>query len=525
MTEVADTSSADLNRKFGPVYLWLVTLTVMMGSIAMGLSSSMVNVAVPSVMGAFGVGLDQAQWMATGFLATMSATMLVSSWLIEVLGQRITFTAILALFGAGSLISATAPTIDFLILGRVMQGAAFGVGQPLAMYTMFDAFPAERRGTAIGIYGLSSVLAPTFGPIVGGFAIDSISWRYLFFLPLPFVVPAFMLGLVFMPGKELAKRLPPFDWLGLALVLLVLFNLLTGLSDGPREGWDTISVVLHLSGALATVIVFILWELRAPYPLLDLSLFRNAKFSLTMIAGFVFGAGLFASGYFIPVFVQTIQHYSATQAGLLLAPGGLVMMLFFPIAGRITDSVPAHIPIATGLLVFSVGFFLIQTVDVNTAFWTLVAYTLIHRVGLSLAIPSLGVAALQAVPKDKLARAASNATFFRNLGGGVGIALLTAFFQVRAQFHADAFAATQTGGNETTSELLLGIQRLLAASGLPDTTQLAGALSYLSQMVLAQANTLAFKDTFLAIAVVALLAAGPAWMIGRGTKFERTDGA
>ncbi len=514
MTAAADINSDALFQRYGPAYRWLVTLTVMTGAIAMGLASSMVNVAVPSVVGAFGVGLDQAQWMATGFLATMSASMLVSSWLIEVLGQRITFTAILTVFGTGSLLCAMAPSMDMLILGRILQGAANGVGQPLAMYTMYTVFPPERRGMAIGIYGLASVLSPTFGPIVGGIAIDSISWRYLFFLPLPFCAPALMLGLVFMPGKQLAKRLPPFDWIGLGLIVVILFSVLSGLANGPRMGWSSDTTVFHLLGSAAGLVVFILWELRAPYPLIDLSLFRNPQFSLTMVAGFVFGAGLFASGYFIPIFVQTIQHYSATRAGLLLAPGGLVMMMFFPLAGRITDTIPAHIPIAVGLLIFSIGFFLIQAVDVNTTFWAMVAYTAINRVGLSLAIPTLGIAALRSVPPAKLARAASTSTFFRNCGGGLGIALLTAFFQQRTQFHGVALADTQTWANGTTVELLGEVQRLLAETGMPALNQTAGALNYLAQVVLAQASTLGFKDTFLAIAVVAALAVGPAWMIG-----------
>lgn len=515
MTDAAHAGIDDMFERFGPAYRWLVTGTVMTAAIAMGFASSMVNVAVPSVMGAFGVGLDQAQWMATGFLATMSATMLLSSWLIEVLGQRITFIAAMTIFATGSFMSATAPNIDLLILGRILQGFATGIGQPLAMFSIFSVFPPERRGMAMGIYGLGSVLAPTFGPILGGIAIDTISWRYLFYLPLPFCLPALLLGMVFMPGKKLAQRLPPFDWIGLALLFFILFSTLSGLANGPRWGWDSNAIVLRLVGGAIGVVIFIFWELRASYPLLDVTLFKDKQFSLIMVAGFVFGAGLFASGYFIPVFVQTIQDYSATRAGLLLAPGGLVMMLFFPLAGRITDSIPAHIPIAVGLLIFAIGFFLIQAVDVNTTFWAMVAYTAINRVGLSLAIPSLSVAALRAVPPEKLARGASSATFFRNVGGGFGITLLTAFFQHRTRFHGEALTATQTSDNQTTQQLLGSVQRLLAESGMPDISQTAGALNYLAEVVLAQASTLGFKDTFLAIAVVSLLAVGPAWLIGR----------
>lgn len=317
-----------------------------------------------------------------------------------------------------------------------------------------------------------------------------------------------------MPSKKISRPFPAFDWTGLILMFIATFSLLAGLSNGPRWGWGSNQILLLLLGGGGGTVAFIFWELRASYPMLDLSLFRNRSFALTMLAGFVFGAGLFSSSYFIPVFVQTVQSYNATRAGMLLVPGGMVMILFFPLAGRITDSIPAHIPIATGLMIFSVSLFLISVVDVNTTFWALVGFTLITRVGLSLAIPSLSVAALRAVPPDKISRGASSSTFIRNLGGGFGIALLTAFFQHRSRHHGDALTATQTAANTTTAELIGEVRDLLGSAGFPSQDQTAGALSYLSSIVQAQANTLGFQDTFLAISVVAFLAAGPAWLIG-----------
>lgn len=512
---IADDSSVDaLFQRYGDSYRWFVTINVMIGAIAMGFASSMVNVAVPAVMGAFGVGLDQAQWMSIGFLAIMSVMMLLSAWVIEVLGQRVAYVVTLLVFGAGSLISATAQGIDAMTFGRLLQGAATGIGQPLAMFSIYSVFPPERRGMAMGLYGLGSVLAPTFGPILGGVAIDVLSWRYLFLLPLPFCVPALLMSWVFMPSKQIARPFPPFDWTGLALILLAVFSLLSGLSNGQRLGWTSDAIMLHLLVAAASTALFIWWETRAGHPMLDLTLFQDRRFALTMAAGFVFGAGLFASSYFIPVFVQTVQGYSATRAGLLLAPGGLVMMLFFPLAGRITDSIPAHIPIASGLMIFAFGFYLTSAIDAYTAFWALVLYTLINRVGLSLAIPSLSVAALRSVPPEKLTRGASSATFFRNLGGGLGIAMLTAFFQSRVEFHGDALTATQTAANATTADYLESVGHLLKTFGLTEREQAAGAINYLSTTISAQAEVLSFQDTFLVIAIVALLAAGPAWMIG-----------
>jgi EmrB/QacA subfamily drug resistance transporter len=511
----ADETSVDaLFRHFGPSYRWFITFNVMIGAIAMGLASSIVNVAVPAVMGAYGVGLDQAQWISIGFLGTMSVTMLLSSWLLEAFGQRVTYIGTLIVFIVGSLLSASAQSIDVMVVGRVLQGAASGVGQPLAMYAIYQVFPANRRGMAMGLYGLGTVLAPTFGPVLGGLAIDTLSWRYLFLLPLPFCVPALLLSTILMPSKKISRPFPAFDWTGLILMFIATFSLLAGLSNGPRWGWGSNEILLLLLGGGGGTVAFIFWELRASYPMLDLSLFRNRSFALTMLAGFVFGAGLFSSSYFIPVFVQTVQSYNATRAGMLLAPGGMVMILFFPLAGRITDSIPAHIPIATGLMIFSVSLFLISVVDVNTTFWALVGFTLITRVGLSLAIPSLSVAALRAVPPNKISRGASSSTFIRNLGGGFGIALLTAFFQHRSRHHGDALTATQTAANTTTAELIGEVRDLLGSAGFPSQDQTAGALSYLSSIIQAQANTLGFQDTFLAISVVAFLAAGPAWLIG-----------
>ena len=190
------------------------------------------------------------------------------------------------------------------------------------------------------------------------------------------------------------------------------------------------------------------------------------------------------------------------------------MMLFFPLAGRITDSIAAHIPIATGLMIFSVGLFMIGVIDVNTSFWALVGLTLITRVGLSLASPSLSVAAMRAVPPDKISRGASSSTFFKNIGGGFGIALLTAFFQHRSRHHGDSLTATQTTANTTTSELIGSVRDLLGSAGMTPQDQAAGALNYLSSVIQAQANTLGFQDTFLAISVVAFIAAWPAWLIG-----------
>jgi len=241
-----------LSARYGPSYRWLVTGSGMVGVLSMVLAMTTVNVAVPDIMGAFGIGQDMAQWMSSAYTATMTAGMVLNAWVVGVLGERRTFIAALAVFSCGAVLGGTAPNEDVLIFARVLQGFAAGIGQPLVMATIFTVFPPERRGTAMGIFGLGVVFAPAIGPTLGGLMIEFFSWRYVFFISLPFCVIAAGMGLLFMPTRRLPRQIPPFDWLGFALLCASLFGLMTGIADGQREGWSSDTIVLRLAvGALA----------------------------------------------------------------------------------------------------------------------------------------------------------------------------------------------------------------------------------------------------------------------------------
>ncbi|HEV7543154.1 MAG TPA: MFS transporter, partial [Reyranella sp.] len=186
-----------LTERYGPSYRWLVTITGMVGVVSMVLAMTTVNVAVPDVMGAFGIGQDQAQWMSSAYMATMTAGMLINAWLTGVLGERRTFVGALVFFSVGALLGGSAPTEDSLIFARVLQGFSAGIAQPLVMATIFTVFPAERRGMAMGVFGLGVVFAPAIGPTLGGLMIEYFSWRYVFFISLPFCLIAAVMGLMF----------------------------------------------------------------------------------------------------------------------------------------------------------------------------------------------------------------------------------------------------------------------------------------------------------------------------------------
>lgn len=511
---VVTESVDDLYARYGPVYRVLVSSTGMVAAFTMVLTGTMVNVAIPNVMGAFGVAQDQAQLMTTAFVVAMTTSQLLNAFVVAMVGQRIGFCATLIMFATGSLICASSTEFTMVVFGRVLQGMGSGIIQPLVMVTFFQVFPAERRGFAMGIYGMSMVLALALGPVVGGVTIDALSWRYIFFVPLPLIVIAFAMGLVFMPSVRRAER-PKFDWAGYILLCVGLFCLVSALSNGQKLGWssDKISTLLAITAVAGAA--FLWSQTRATDALLDLSLFRIPAFAAAVLIAFVFGMGNFATTYAVPVFGQLVQGLSATDAGMLMMPAGLIVALALPFTGRLADSVKAHYTIICGLFFFFLGTALLGGADSNTPFWSVAFFAMVSRFGMSFIMPTVMNAALKSVPSEKLNSGGGAVNFVRQLGGSLGTNFYVLLLDIRTQFHSDALTTTQISGNAASQELLVGVGSILNSAGVPEAVQQSGALHYLGQIVHAQANTLGFQDGFLIIALVFLAAMIPAWILGR----------
>lgn len=359
----------------------------------------------------------------------------------------------------------SAPNEGVLIVGRVLQGAAAGMVQPLGMQIIFQVFPADRRGSAMGLYAVGVVMAPALGPTVGGVIVDGFGWRAVFFLGVPFALLGLLLGLVFLPGPARQGARRRFDGPGFALLVTALLALLTGLASGQSEGWGSDRVVVELCLAAAAAVGFVVWELRSDAPMLNPRLFAVRGFACSAAVGVVYGAALFGSTYLAPLFVQTIQGYTATRAGLLLMPAGLAMVLVFPIAGRIADRVPPYGPIGVGLVLFGLSAWLMTRVGTDTAFWNLALWILVGRIGFGLAMPSMNAGALRALPPRWVGQGSGAVNFARQFGGAIGVNLLSILLERRTQLHAQALTATQEGRG-ATREALREIERILAQDGI-----------------------------------------------------------
>lgn len=487
----------------------------MIGTMTVALAGSSVNVAFPEIMGAFGIGRDQAQLLSTGYFAAQTAGMLLSAWLIEVIGERRTCVYALLTFLVGCMLSGLADNPESLIFGRVVQGVSSGVIQPLGMAVTFRVFPAGSKGFSMGIYSLGMVLAPSLGPTMGGIAITEFSWRAVFLLSVPMAFLALVFCSVFLPTREMPKTIPRFDFLGFSFLCASLVGFLLGFSYGQRLGWTSSDIIGLFAIAFIGAAGFILRQLYGSSPLVNLSLFKNVQFSAAALIAFFTGCAFLSSTFMLPLFVQQIQHYSALDAGLIMIPAGLSLLILFPLAGRLSDIVAPQYMIYVGLLFFAAAYALMAQADVNTPFWTIVGLTLLMRAGTAFTRPVTNTAALKSLPSELVNQGASSINFVRKLGAALGTNSIVVFMELRIPFHGDAFAATQTGARETSQEMTDALMRLFAEAGVPEAIRAPGVFHYLSDMIYAQASTMGYHDAFMVLAIVALLGVAPAWVMAQ----------
>ncbi|MEK9752089.1 MAG: MFS transporter, partial [Rhodospirillaceae bacterium] len=404
------------------------------------------------------------------------------------------------------------------IAGRATQAFAAGLIQPLTMATGVAVFPPERRGLAVGIYGMGVTLAPSFGPFVGGLAIDTLSWRHIFVVPLPLVGLAFLMGIVFMPSKPFSWRLPAFNWSGYLLLSVALFCVMSAIGNGQRWGWSSDQTLIVFTTGVIAALLFVCAQLHSKNPLLDVSLFGNLQFTSAMLIAFCFGMGNFATNYSIPVFVQTVQGFTPTQAGLVIIPAGMVLVTLIPVSGRLADTVASHYPIMAGCIIFAAAAALMAGMDVNTPYWTIALFAMLSRGAIGIVNPNMGKVAMTTVPADKLNQAAGTYNFIRQMGGAFGVNITAVTIEMQTAHHADLLTATQTSSNTQSLQVLDMISKLLSAGGVPDAALHGGALNYLGAVVYAQARTFGFQDSFTHICFAFVIAFVPAWMLGRAAR-------
>ena len=488
------------------LFRWITMFTVMMGLLGTVMSSTMANIAIPDVMGAFGIGQDRAHWMSSGFLSAMTVSMLLNAWFLSNFGARNSFISAMLIFAGASIIGEVAPTYETVVMARVIQGACAGLLQPMAMSVTFMTFKPHERGVAMGLFGMGVVLGPALGPTIGGFIVDNLGWRYVFTATLPLPLIATALALRFVPDRDPNAVRQTLNWQSLLLMVTTVGGLLNGLSNGQRLGWESVYVTGSLLVGAAACLAFIARELSSARPLVNLELFTSRTYAASAIVSLVFGAGFFGSTYLLPIFAQTVCGFTAVKAGLMLLPAGLAQLVIFPIAGRLVTRVRPGWPILFGLLAFAISTFEFAKADFDTDFWTLALWLTLGRIGLGFVFPSLSIGSLQSLRPELVPFGAGTLNFTRMVGAAVGVNVLAVLVDQRTASHASQLTQTQTWDNQTTHTLLGRLDGLLAKGGLAGVETTASHLEYLGRVIMAKANWMAFQDGFLTVATAFLVA-------------------
>ena len=489
-------------KTFSTSARWLATAAALSAFFTSIFTGSMTNVAIPHVMGAFGVGQSQAQFLSTAFLAMNTTGLLASSWTISKLGQRNTFFLILLVFAGASVICFLAPALEIMIFGRVLQGFAAGLLQPLVMLVLFQVFPLEKRGLAMGMFSMGVTVALGLGPSLGGIMIDTVSWRAIFLIPIPACALAILLGVLFLPAEDHKMPVGKFDVLGFALINATVFGWFTLLGNGQKWGWASDDLMLLAVFTAIAGFAFILSQNRPGASLLDLSLFGNGRFVNALICSFFFGFSNFASVYSFSIFGQIVQGFSPTIAGSMLLPGSFFAAMILPFAGRVTDKFAAPMVMVFGCLIIVSSVSMLVGADPNTVFWYVAISLLIGRVGSAFTSPALNTTAIGALTPEQMRRGAGVTNLSLMIGGSTGISVYVLLLENRIEFHATQLGATQTAGNATTVEMLGMVSGQLAGTGLPDAVQDGVAMTYLNSVITAQANMLGFQDGFFFLTLI-----------------------
>lgn len=479
-------SVAALEARYGERYRWLLLLSVMVGTMASIMSSTVVNVAVPGMSQHFSLGQERAQWVSSGFMMATAVAMLTTPWLLNRYGYRRTYVGAVLLLLLGGVVGGSTNQFDVVLLARVAEGLAAGVVQPIPAVIILHAFLPHEQGRASGIFGMGVVLAPALGPSVGGLLVDWWGWRSIFFMVVPLCLASLWLAYRFVPvtapgGVTAGRHAAALDWRGLllgAVGTLCLLNGLVMLHSGPG-----LQAAALLGAALLALLVFVWWQRRQTTqgrkPLMDLRIFAYRPFAMGSVVAFIYGTALFGSTYLLPVFMQVGLDLSASHVGTIMLPAGVVLATTIPLVGRMADRQPTHRLVMIGLALMALSFILMVWVRQEMSLWVLVVFTVIGRIGLGFVLPSLNLGAMRPLEKSLISQGSSAISFLRTLGGAAGVGLCGMVLEWRLAAHGASLHAAGPNAERLAAFgeafLLLGALCLLALVaawqlGLPPAT-------------------------------------------------------
>lgn len=498
---------------------WAIALTAALGAILEVIDTSIVNVALTDMQATLGATVTEIGWVVTGYAIANVVLIPLSAWLGDFFGKKTYFVFSMIGFTVASVLCGLSINLSMLVVARILQGLCGGGLLAKAQAILFETFPPSEQGMAQSVFGVGVIAGPAIGPTLGGYLTDTLGWRWIFFINLPVGILAVIMAIVFLrpDTKQSSQNQQRVDWAGIVLLCIAIGSLQAFLEEGEKEDWFESGFITMLAIAAAVGLILFIWrELSAKAPAVDLRVLRHKSLAAGSLYSGILGMGLYGALFAVPLFAQGVLGFSATQTGWLLAPGALASAIVMVLLGKISTKVDARILIGLGAVGTTAVMFDLAKITPQTGtddlFWPLLwrgATTVLMFLPLSLA-------ALGSIPKEDVSAGSGFYNLTRQLGGSIGIAILTTLLAQREAFHRAILLSKLTPYDPETSQRLTALTGLFQSRGSDAATAQQQAIASLSQLVDTQAAILSYADIFRFVGVVFLCSLPLLLFLGKG---------
>lgn len=489
---------------------WLIAATVMLATFMEVLDTSVANVALPHIAGNLSASVDESTWVLTSYLVSNAIVLPLTGWFSTLFGRKRFYIGCVVLFTISSLLCGLSLSLPMLVVFRVIQGAGGGGLQPISQAILVDSFPRSKQGMAMAVYGMGVVVAPTIGPTLGGWITDSFSWRWIFFLNVPVGILAVIMTTLLIADppfiiRKTFKQGLKIDFIGLGLLSVGLGLMQIVLDKGERDDWFGSHFILWATViAIVALVGMVLWELHTDHPVIELRLLAERNFVISTLMMYALGVVLYGTTVLLPILLQTLMGYTAMQSGLVLLPGGAILILILPAVGWLLARFEARWLVIFGLVVASIGLFQLSHFTLDVSIGTPTYDWIISRAGVAFLFVPINVMAFYYVPKEKTNDATGLINLARNIGGSMGISFVTTMLDRRAQFHQARLVGNLQPGSHAYQAALANLVHILTARGVDAAHAMAQAQAMIYQGMQRQASMLSFVDNFWLMGMICL---------------------
>jgi DHA2 family multidrug resistance protein len=490
-----------------PVNKWLVAVSIAFGSLMATIDSSIVNVALPNIRGELGASIQEITWISTAYMVAMVLVMPLTGFLGGFFGQKRVYLTSMVLFVAGSALCGTARSLPSLVFYRILQGLGGGALQPTQQAILRQTFPPHEQGIAMAMFAMVVMIGPAIGPVLGGWITDNYSWPWIFYINLPVGLIGISMTLqnVHEPDDvraanraraELARK--NLDIAGIVLMVIGVGALQYLFEEGPQDDWfDSVEIRIAAFTCVVALTGFVIRELTATAPVVNLRLFKDPTFASATLVSFVMFGMLMGSMFLLPVFTQESLHYTATLSGVVLLPRTLAMMAMSPLVGRMYNRIQPAFIVGFGILLFSIGSYQLSFITLETSATQMILPLVVTGAAFACLFVPLTTAALSKIERHLMADAAGLNSFVRQIGGSVGLTIFATLFTNYAIEAHGALSAHLTVLRPEVAAQLAQLRGAIVAHGVnPDIAQLI-ARAVLNGRSYAQATVLSFNRVFL----------------------------